>query len=351
VQGKAAQTLTSDLITANVDMQLTLSGPLLKGLEAAGNLHINRADIHIPDAFPPDVAVLDVRRPGQKIIAPEVSLWSRTALKVAVDAPRAIFVRGRGIDAEVGGTLQVSGTIGEPLIDGGLDLRNGTVALAGATLTFDSGSRLSFNGTGVQKKINPTLDFSSTRSINGITAKLSLSGYATAPAIKVSSTPEETPDYILALLLFGVPPNQLSTFQIAQIAAALATMTTGIGGGFNPLNAVQRKLGLDRLAISGTTSGGTASGTAGTTGSTSVQGGTPSTNPAATLEAGRYVTRRIYLGAKQSTTGSTQAEVQVDLTKHLKVQSVLGTGGGTVQGATPQNDPGSSIGLSYQLEY
>jgi translocation and assembly module TamB len=57
------------------------------------------------------------------------------------------------------------------------------------------------------------------------------------------------------------------------------------------------------------------------------------------------------VGAKQSTTGSSQAQVQVDLTQHLKVETVLGTGGGTLQGATPQNDPGSSIGLSYQLEY
>jgi len=41
----------------------------------------------------------------------------------------------------------------------------------------------------------------------------------------------------------------------------------------------------------------------------------------------------------------------VDLTRHLKLQTTLGTGGGSAQGATPQNDPGSSIGLSYQFEY
>jgi translocation and assembly module TamB len=42
--------------------------------------------------------------------------------------------------------------------------------------------------------------------------------------------------------------------------------------------------------------------------------------------------------------------VQVDLTKSLKLQTTLGTGG-TVQGATPQNDPGSSVGITYQFEY
>jgi translocation and assembly module TamB len=61
----------------------------------------------------------------------------------------------------------------------------------------------------------------------------------------------------------------------------------------------------------------------------------------------------VYVGAKQSTSGAggTQAQVQVDLTRHLKLQTTLGTGGGTAQGATPDNDPGSSVGLSYQFEY
>jgi translocation and assembly module TamB len=43
--------------------------------------------------------------------------------------------------------------------------------------------------------------------------------------------------------------------------------------------------------------------------------------------------------------------VQVDLTKSLKLQTTLGTGGGTVQGATPQTDPGSSVGITYGFEY
>jgi translocation and assembly module TamB len=135
--------------------------------------------------------------------------------------------------------------------------------------------------------------------------------------------------------------TQLTPLQLAQIGAALATMG-GVGGNsrFNPINAVQRKLGLDRLAIGGgSNNSGAATGTAG------------ETSNAATIEAGRYVSRRIYIGAKQSTSGATQAQVQVDLTKSLKLQTTLGTGGGTVQGATPQNDPGSSVGITYQFEY
>jgi hypothetical protein len=35
----------------------------------------------------------------------------------------------------------------------------------------------------------------------------------------------------------------------------------------------------------------------------------------------------------------------------LKLQTRLGNGVASAQGTTPENDPGSSVGLSYQFEY
>jgi translocation and assembly module TamB len=286
------------------------------------------------------VAVLNVVRPGKQPAPVTKSTATIVALNFTVAAPRAVFVRGRGLDAEMGGQLTIGGTSADPDISGGFDLRNGTINVAGATLTFSSG-RVGFNGYGVKKRIDPTLDFTATNTSGGVTATLNVGGYADAPVITLSSTPEMPQDEILSRLLFGVSVTQLTPLQLAQIGAALAIMGgVGGGGGFNPINAVQRKLGLDRLAIGGGSSNnGAATGTPG------------ETNNSATIEAGRYVTRRVYIGAKQSTSGNTQAQVQVDLTKSLKLQTTLGTGGGTVQGATPQNDPGSSIGLTYQFEY
>jgi translocation and assembly module TamB len=333
-----AQPFASDLLTATIDMDLKISGALRSQLNAAGSVQIDHAVINIPNALPPDVAVLTVVRAGQRPAPVSKTSSTIVALNLTVAAPRAVFVRGRGLDAELGGQLRIGGTSADPEISGGFDLRNGTVNLAGATLTFSSG-RVGFNGYGVKKRIDPTLDFTAINISGGVTATLNVGGYADAPVISLSSTPEMPQDEILSRLVFGVSVTQLSPLQLAQIGAALATM--GVGGGtFNPINAVQRKLGLDRLAIGGGSSNsGSASGTAG------------ETSNAATIEAGRYVTRRVYIGAKQSTSGSTQAQVQVDLTKSLKLQTTLGTGGGTVQGATPQNDPGSSVGITYQFEY
>ena len=142
-------------------------------------------------------------------------------------------------------------------------------------------------------------------------------------------------DEILARLLFGESASQLTPLQIAQTAAALATLS-GVGGsGPNPLARVQKALGLDRLSVGG----------GGSTGAPGAQ------SSGASVQAGRYVSSRVYVGAKQSTTGFSQVEVDVDLSKRLKLQTRLGNGTTTAQGTTPENDPGSSVGMVYQFEY
>ena len=321
-----ARPLATDLLTANLDLDLTLRGQASTRLDLAGKILVHHADINIPNALPPTVGVLDVRRPGQNAPPPPPAPPLVVGLDLAVDAPRAIFVRGRGLEAEVGGQLRVGGTTAAPQISGGFDMRRGTFDLAGTSLTFTSG-KVTFNGTGLRQKIDPLLDFEAESTSGGITAKLAVNGYADAPRITLTSQPDLPQDEILARLLFGTSVKQLSALQIAQIGAALVSLTGKGGGGINPLLEARKSLGLDRLSVGSTPTGGT------------------------NVEAGRYVSSRVYVGAKQSTSGSTQAKVEVDLTKNLKVQAIVGTGGTTAQGITPDNDPGSSIGLTYQFEY
>lgn len=115
--------------------------------------------------------------------------------------------------------------------------------------------------------------------------------------------------------------------QMAQIAEALGTLT-GVGGGLgNPLSGLRKGLGLDRLSV-GSDSGG------------------------ASVEAGKYIASGIYVGAKQDMAGGTRAQVQIDLTEHLKLQSTINTGNeGAVSSGPSMIDRGSNIGLSYQFEY
>ena len=324
VTAQNARLPSSDLLSATISADITVRGALRQTLSVGGTVHVAKADINIPDSLPKDVAVLNVRRPGAKPAAPP-TLALTIMLALVIDAPEQVFVRGHGVDAEMGGTLKIGGTAATPVINGGFDLRRGTYSLAGQTLNFTKG-KVAFGGTGLTNKLNPTIDFVADNTANGVTATLTITGYADAPKIQLSSSPDMPQDEILAHLLFGQSVKQLSPFQVAEIAQAIASLSGS--GGSNPLASVRKGLGLDRLTVGSASGGGGAS-----------------------AEAGKYVANGVYVGTKHNMSGGSQAQVQVDLTKRLKLQSTVGTGGTPVTGATIENDPGSNIGLSYQFEY
>jgi translocation and assembly module TamB len=333
-----AQAITSNIITANVNADLEVRGTAREHLDVAGSIHVNRATIGIPDSLPPDVAVLDVRRRGKP--APVPGKRVQIGFDVAIQAPRQVLVQGRGLDAELGGDLHITGTAAAPLVGGRFDLQRGDFTIGSTKLTFNSSSNLSFNGTGLKKNIDPTLDFTATTTVQSTTAgsvqiTLAITGYADSPQFALSSNTNAPQDEILSLLLFGESAAQLSALQAAQMAATLATLT-GVGGsGANPLIKLQKTLGLDRLNVGANT-------TTTATGATQDSG--------AAIQAGRYIFKRVYVEGRQTSTGQSQVAVDVDLTKHLKLQTRLGNGT-AIQGTTPENDPGSSVGLSYQFEY
>jgi translocation and assembly module TamB len=336
-----AQPIVSKLITANLDADLHISGSLREQVSVDGKLLLNRTLIGIPNSLPPNVAVLDVRRRG-KSAPPPPDKPLIIALNVAVQAPRQILVQGRGLDAEMGGELHIGGTSDSPLVSGDFGLLRGNFSIAGNKLTFTSDSNISFNGTGLQNRLDPTLDFTATSTVNSSSGDASVSlritGLADAPQFEFTSVPTLPQDEIMALLLFGTPANALSPLQLAQVGVALASLS-GVGGdsNLNPLVKIQKSLGLDRLNIGAGTSTATGTGTAENTG--------------ASIQAGRYISKRVYIEGKQSTTGTSQLEADIDLTKRLKLQTKLGNGTASVQGTTADNDPGSSVGLIYQFEY
>ncbi len=333
ITARNAQPIVSKLVTSNLNADLAIKGTARERLDVSGSVHLNRTLIGIPNGLPPNVAVLDVRRRGNKTaVVPEKPLT--IGLGVSVQAPQEILVQGRGLDAEMGGDLQISGTTDSPFVTGGFDLQRGTFSLATGRLNFSAG-RVSFNGAGLRNKIDPTLDFTAQATVGDTTAILHITGLADAPQFEFTSNPAKPQDEIMALLLFGAPTQQLTPLQLAQVGAALASFSgVGGGGGLNPLVKIQRSLGLDRLTVG---AGGATTPTGSDTG--------------ASISAGRYVSKRVYLEAKQSTAGASQLEADVDLTKHLKLQTRLGNGAASVQGTTPDNDPGSSVGLRYQFEY
>lgn len=320
-----ARPLSSDLVTALIDADLSVQGAVKGDMTAGGTLHIRRADIQIPDKLPASVAVLpvrDVNAPPPPPPPAEAESPSKIAVNLTFSAPQQVFIRGRGLYAELGGTIHIHGTAAAPIPDGGFKLRQGTLSIIGSTLNFTEGS-VDFSGAGIA---NPTIHFVATSSSSSMVATLTVSGSAKDPKITLSSVPDMPQDEILAQLLFNTSTSKLSPLQLAEIATALAQLS-GATSSFDPLAKVRGALGLDRLSVGSDSSG----------------------NPS--LQAGRYVARGVYVGAQQSASGSgTQATVQIDLLKGLKLQATAGSGSSSATGATSSADA-ASVGVTYQFQY
>jgi translocation and assembly module TamB len=309
-----ATPISSDIVTENIDAALTLAGTLRGAMRLGGEVTINGANINIPKSLPASIANLPIINRGEPP-PPSPPPPPNVSLDLLVRAADKIFVRGDGLFAELGGRLKITGTAADPDPEGGFTLIRGDFALAGKNLQFTSGT-VSFNGDGFV----PTLDLEATATSNNVTSTLVVGGTAAQPTITLTSTPPAPSDEILANLLFGTGTQNLTAFQAASLAAALAQLS-GLGGGGNPLDTVRSTLGLDQLSLGGSGSG------------------PPS------IEAGRYVAPGIYVGATQATNGQgTQATVEINLYKGLKLNTATGTSG-SGSGAA------SSVGLTYQFNY
>ncbi len=325
IRASNARLLSSDLITALADANLTLRGTLSSDLTLAGTVLARTTNIQIPEQLPASIVVLPVRNAGTPPPKPPPpSTAPNIALNLTLDAPNQVYVRGRGLYAELGGRVVFTGTAAAPLPQGAIHLRRGTFSLAGQALNLTEGT-IDFAGGPLT---NPSLKLVAAAGNANLTSTLTISGSVRDPKITLSSVPDMPQDEILSQLLFNTAKSRLNPFQIAQIAAALASIS-GVGPSVgDPLGGVRSALGLDQLSVGSSASGGTA------------------------LQAGRYVAPGVRIGASQSATGSgTQATVQIDLAKGLKLETTVGTGSSSATPGVAGSSSGTGVGLKYQFEY
>ena len=310
-----ARPIQLDLLNAEGDADLRLQGRATESLSATGSVLLRRVEIRLPDRLPPDIAVLEVREVGgashptrRAGSGPPLIPAQAVRLDLGISAPRAISVRGRGIDAELGGEIQLRGSLAKPAVSGGFDLLHGQYELVGQTLKFSRG-RLGFDGAA---GLDPTLDLEARVTAAGSTAILQVLGTASSPHIALRGEPELPEDEILSRLLFGVAGGRLSALQAARLGLAAASLA-GIetGGGPRLLDQARTGLRLDRLSLDSDARG----------------------DP--TLEGGRYISERVYLGARQGVrAGQTQGVLRMELTPRVRLEADVGSGGGTRGGGS-----------------
>jgi translocation and assembly module TamB len=322
ITARDARLPANDLLTAALNADMSLRGEAMGRLAVGGKIDLLHAEIGIPKRMPVQVPVLNVRIAGQPPPPPPAPPPA-IGLDLTVSAHRVV-VRGRGLLAELGGSVRVGGTTAAPQPLGNFHLVRGNLSIAGQSLNFDKGE-VGFNGGSLT---DPSLDFVATTATNTMTGSLSITGTASNPKITLTSTPELPQDEILAQLLFHRSATSLSPFQLASLASSLAELSGATSGGLDPLSGIRQGLGLEQLSI------GTGA------------------NGSAALQVGRYVAPGVYLGAQQGAgANSSQARIEIDITKGLKAVGTVGTGANTTPGATPAESAGTSLGLKYQFDY
>jgi translocation and assembly module TamB len=322
VTSSHARLVDNALAQATADLDLTLSGPLARDPRIAGRVHLDRLDVTVPERLPATLRPLDgtrhIRPPPQAAkrlaLARRARARGRRAppfnatLDITLSAPNRIFVRGRGIDAELGGDLRITGTAAAPVPVGAFELRRGRFALAGTRLDFTRG-RLSFTG-----ELTPDLDFLAQTQAADVTAYIAVTGPASEPSFTFSSSPDLPQDEVLSRLLFAKASGGLSPFQALQLAQVAAQFSGG--GGNDVFDSLRRSLGVDSLDI-----------TTGASGS-----------PAVGLS--RAISDRVSVGVKAGTQPEDSAvSVDVDLTRRLRLQGEV-----TSRGST-------AVGIGAEIEY
>ncbi|SOE08450.1 autotransporter secretion inner membrane protein TamB [Hoeflea halophila] len=300
------------MVATRFDADLTLTGPLTQLPKLGGTVMLDETTITVPDTLPSSISRLDVtHRNAPADIQSQAARLSGDegsgastgiALDVRVQASR-IFIRGRGMDVELGGSLRLTGSTGAPVAAGGFDLVRGRLSVLGQRLDFTRG-RLGFAGSVV-----PILDLAASSQSGSTTVTVLITGPANAPEFSFTSSPELPEDEVLAQLVFGRSLSSLSPLQIAQLAEAAGQLTGAVKGG-GLVEQLRRATGVDDIDLR----------TDEETGDTS-------------LGVGKYLNDRTYFGIESgSSAGSGKARIDLDIGSGIKLRGEASSGGETKGG-------------------
>ena len=294
------------VMIARDDIGATVTGPLLfrsdgRGGIISGDVLLNRSRYRLGQATAasavPRIAVREINVPeGEVDDTPVRQPWT---LALKARAPNDVLVTGLGLTSEWGADLQIAGQPTNPAITGVARLIRGDYEFAGREFELDRGV-IRFTG---DVPANPSLDIEANANTTGLNASIRVTGTALKPEIGFSSTPALPQEELLSRLLFATSITNLSAPEALQLAAAVAALQGG-DTGLNPINAVRRAAGLDRLRI---------------------LPADPQTGQGTSIAAGKYVTRRLYAEIVTDGQGYSATRVEFQVTRWLSILSSIST--------------------------
>jgi len=228
-------------------------------------------------------------------------------LDLAVSAPGRIFVRGRGLDAELGGALHLGGTSDDILPAGQFNLIRGRLDILGKRLTINEGL------VQLQGALLPYIRFVASTETDGFTTTVLVEGNVAEPEIKFVSSPELPEEEVIAHLLFGRDLTSLSAFQALQLASAVATLAGRGGEGI--VSRLRNSFGLDDLDVTSEQNGATA------------------------VKLGKYLSEKVYTDVTVGSDGKSEININLDIRPGLAARGTL------------QSDGATGLGVYYEKDY
>jgi translocation and assembly module TamB len=212
-----------------------------------------------------------------------------------------VTVVGLGINSRWRTDLSVGGFADEPRFTGKADLLQGDYDFAGRNFKLDRGI-IRFRG---ESPPDPLLDISASAQVQGLDASVKVQGTGLKPEISFASSPAMPQDELLSRILFGTSITNLSAPEALQLASAVAALQSG-SGSLDPINALRRAIGLDRLRI------------------------VPAdiaTGQKTAIAAGKYLTRRLFVEVVTDGQGYSATRVEYQMTRWLSLLSTVSTVG------------------------
>lgn len=313
-------------VTTQLDGELRAEGPLIGGGGiVSGRIDLGRTEISVAEglgagasaildqvahvATPPGVQqTLDRAKVGLPRERPAPRSGASLRTNVLIRAPNQIFVRGRGLDVELGGQLTITGPIDDIVPVGQFQMRRGRLELLGQRIQFDEGVlRLTGN-------LDPEINFVASTRSQDVTAYITVTGRVSAPDVAFTSQPSLPQDEVLARIIFNRSVSDLSPFQIAQLASAAAELAGAGSAGGGIMGALRNAIGVDDLDVITEENGETA------------------------VRAGAYIDDNIYLDVQADQEGETRAQINLDVTDALTLRGSVGSDGNSTLGVFFERD-------------
>lgn len=296
--------------------ELLFAGPLAGDARLSGQIDVGETRINVAAAAGGAAAIPEISHVGDtagvRATRSRAGLDAKSGsggsagpnigLDVTISAPKQVYVKGYGLNAELGGAITIGGSTRNIAPSGRIDLLRGSLNLLGRNLELTKGL------VTMQGSLSPYMDFAATSNTQEGSATMQIVGELSDLQINISADPDRPEEEALAMLIFGNEFARLSPVRIAQMALYTAQLRSGS----DPLT---QATGADRASLSEDSSG------------------------SAALGVGGYVSENIYTDVSVNAQGDAELNINLDISENL-----------TIKGSV-DNEGETGLGLFFERDY